>query len=140
VTRSPPFASVALSALVAGGLVVASVISFMPNTVTVTTAVANATPPSSAAPDGAVLFRAKGCSSCHGSTEEDSRSRSAPSLFRLADRAGSRVEGLDAEQYVRASILTPQAYLAAGSGGLTMPTLPVDDAELDALVAYLLRQ
>ena len=60
-----------------------------------------------------------------------------PDLTDLADRAGDRVEGLSAEEYVRQSVLDPQAYIVIGYGE-QMPVLPIDTAELDALVAFLL--
>ena len=59
-----------------------------------------------------------------------------PDLTDLADRAGDRVEGLTADEYVRQSVLDPQAYIVIGYGG-QMPVLPVDAAELDALVDFL---
>jgi hypothetical protein len=45
-----------------------------------------------------------------------------------------------AEQYVRESIVAPNAFKAPGAnnGVGDMPTLPVDAIELTALVAYLL--
>ncbi len=48
------------------------------------------------------------------------------------------MEGLDAEAYVRQSIRQPQAFQVAGFTTVEMPTLAVSDAELDALVHYLL--
>ncbi len=47
------------------------------------------------------------------------------------------MEGLSAEEYVRQSVLDPQAYIVDGYGG-QMPVLPVNTAELDALVEFLL--
>ncbi len=47
---------------------------------------------------------------------------------------------MDAEAYVRQSILEPGAFPPGGGEDAfeAMPTLPVTPAELDALVAYLL--
>ena len=39
---------------------------------------------------------------------------------------------------MRQSIRTPQAFVVPGYTEVLMPTLPVDDQELDALVRYLL--
>ena len=61
-----------------------------------------------------------------------------PDLGELPNVAASRVRGLDAAAYVRQSIRTPQAFVVAGYTEVLMPTLPVDDQELDALVRYLL--
>ncbi|HUP72047.1 MAG TPA: c-type cytochrome [Acidimicrobiales bacterium] len=82
---------------------------------------------------GRNLFSAKGCASCHVQVQV------GPSLTDLENRAATTKPGLSAEQYVRESIVAPSAYIASGgSGGGSMPTLPVSAAELDALVAYLL--
>jgi hypothetical protein len=60
-------------------------------------------------------------------------------LTDLATRAAGRVEGLDAEGYVRQSVLSPQAFIVPGfETPFSMPMLTVSDAELDAIVAFLL--
>jgi cytochrome c1 len=90
-------------------------------------------------PSGATLFLAKGCGTCHNGPDTTARFPVAPNLSTIGQRAGSTVEGLDAEAYVRQSVREPQAHLAENDGNPTvMPTLPMSDAELDALVAYLL--
>jgi cytochrome c551/c552 len=82
---------------------------------------------------GRNLFRAKGCAACHVDVQ------SGPSLTNLRQRAGKTKDDLSAEEYVRESIVTPSAYKAlGGSVPGEMPTLPVNAAELTALVAYLL--
>jgi mono/diheme cytochrome c family protein len=84
---------------------------------------------------GAQLFLAKGCASCHVEF------RVGPDLTDVRQRAGRSREGLDAEQYLRESIVAPNAYKApGGNGGVSgaMPTLPVNDEELRALVAFLM--
>lgn len=86
---------------------------------------------------GARLFVAKGCAGCHGAGPVG---LVGPSLAGLAETAGTRRPGLSAEAYVRESIRRPQAFsspLALGNG-IQMPTLEISDAELDALVAFLL--
>jgi hypothetical protein len=66
-----------------------------------------------------------------------------PDLTALPTAAGSRVPGLSAAEYVRESVLDPGAFLAVAPAGGdpfgTMPRLAVGPAELEALVAYLLR-
>jgi cytochrome c oxidase subunit 2 len=89
---------------------------------------------------GAQLFRAKGCVGCHDGPDAPSTVGVGPALIALRDRAGERVPGLGAEAYVRESVLDPQAYVVPGFGEsfTRMPSLAVTEAELDALVAYLL--
>ena len=86
--------------------------------------------------EGQTVFLTKGCTGCH-SRAGVSEGFVGPDLTNLADRAGVRVEGLTAEEYVRQSVLNPQAYIVSGYGG-QMPVLPVDTEELDALVEFLL--
>ena len=89
--------------------------------------------------DGQVVFLTSGCTSCHSVDGVSETGRIGPNLTYLADRAGTRVEGLTAGEYVRQSVLEPQAYIVDGYGEF-MPTLPLDTAELDALVEFLLTQ
>jgi cytochrome c oxidase subunit II len=86
--------------------------------------------------EGETVFLTKGCTGCH-SRAGVSEGFIGPDLTNLADRAGVRVEGLTAEEYVRQSVLNPQAHIVSGYGG-QMPVLPVDPRELDALVEFLL--
>ena len=86
--------------------------------------------------EGQTVFLTKGCTGCH-SRAGVSEGFVGPDLTDLADRAGDRVDGLTADEYVRQSVLEPQAYIVSGYGG-QMPVLPVDAAELDALVEFLL--
>jgi cytochrome c551/c552 len=93
--------------------------------------------PMATAIDGRTVFLTKGCTGCHSLAGVSNEGFVGPNLTALADRAGNRVEGLSAEEYVRQSVLDPQAYIVDGYGP-QMPVLPVDTAELDALVEYLL--
>jgi len=88
--------------------------------------------------EGETVFLTKGCIGCH-SRAGVSEGFVGPDLTALADRAGDRVEGLSAEEYVRQSVLDPQAYVLDGYDRV-MPVLPVDTQELDALVEYLLSE
>ena len=86
--------------------------------------------------EGETVFLTKGCTGCH-SRAGVSEGFIGPDLTALSDRAGDRVDGLSAEEYVRQSVLDPRAYVVSGYDPV-MPVLPVDTAELDALVDYLL--
>ncbi len=86
--------------------------------------------------EGETVFLTKGCTGCH-SLAGVSEGFIGPDLTALADRAGDRVGGLYAEEYVRQSVLDPRAYVVSGYDPV-MPVLPVDIAELDALVEFLL--
>lgn len=93
--------------------------------------------------DGALLFRAKGCSTCHDGPETQALIDGFPSLVDVASFAGSRRPGYSPQEYVAESIKEPGAFFSpafhGGVGPTTqMPTLDVSDAEVDALVAYLL--
>jgi mono/diheme cytochrome c family protein len=92
--------------------------------------------------DGMAVFLAKGCATCHLAPGAEDGFGIGPDLRNLLDLAASRVPGRSAEAYVRESILDPGAFVAVAPtrGGPygTMPRLAVSEAEVDALVAYLL--
>lgn len=81
--------------------------------------------------DGETLFQAKGCVGCHqrGGLGE---LQIGPNLTALSERATA--------DYVRQSITDPQAYRVSGYPSPDMPTLDLTDAELDALVEFLLER
>jgi len=87
--------------------------------------------------DGRSLFQAKGCVGCH-QRGGLGQVQVGPPLGGLRSWAGTRVAGLTREEYIRQSITEPQAYLVSGYQGIEMPTLPLSDAELEALVEFLL--
>ena len=89
--------------------------------------------------EGPSLFRAKGCAGCHTGPGTTSSTGIAPDLVDAAAWAGTRIPGTSAEDYLRQSIVDPQAFTSpAADTWWEMPTLALSDAELDALVAYLL--
>lgn len=98
------------------------------------------TPPSAA--EGATVFRTKGCASCHvarGTTPQ--YQLGFPDLTEAATWAGTRRPGRSAADYVRESVRDPNAFLSPafrGGAPSPMPSLALTDAELDAVVAYLL--
>jgi cytochrome c551/c552 len=109
------------------------------NTATTTT---SATPPERAlgpaAERGALLFAVKGCIGCHTqSAFPNAHMQVGPDLTGLADRAGSRVAGLDAEAYVRQSLREPGAYRAMDYVAV-MPDLHLSDEEVQSLTTFLL--
>jgi len=101
--------------------------------------------PSHAAPElgpaeahGRAVFKAS-CARCHAASGDGVVV--GPSLAGIATRGGTRIEGMDAEAYIRDSILDPGNYTVEGFPKGLMPPegfADLDDAELDDLVAYLM--
>ncbi len=95
--------------------------------------------------DGQVLFVDKGCAACHDTADRPAAMPGvAPSLVGAADWAGSRIEGVSAEEYLTQSIQSPWAFVSPAWGGGSgptshMPVLPLTDDEVAAVVDYLLR-
>lgn len=89
---------------------------------------------------GQEIFEGKGlCSTCH--TIGSSGALRFPDLEGIATRAGERVPGLNALEYMAQSLYEPEAYIVPGFAG-GMPTVdepPVElsDDEIKAVVAYL---
>ncbi|MBT8212039.1 MAG: 4Fe-4S binding protein, partial [Acidimicrobiia bacterium] len=102
-------------------------------------------PPPASAELGERLFsesalgRNVGCVICHSAERGDDGV--GPSLHGVATRASSRVGELTAEQYLRESILEPDAYVVDGYpegqmlGGYEET---LSERDLDSLIAYLL--
>ena len=93
--------------------------------------------------EGASLFRAKGCASCHTGPDSASFHSAFPNLANVSSWAGERVPGMTAGDYITQSIRDPLAVISPqfrGDGGPTtgMPALALSDAEVAALVDYLL--
>jgi nitric oxide reductase subunit C len=79
------------------------------------------------------------CSSCHSTVGESIVV--GPSLAGIASRGGSRMADMDAEAYIRSSILSPESFTVEGFPTGTMPQSLEDDLseeDLEAVVAYLL--
>lgn len=124
--------SLVLSGAVAIGLAIATLV-----------ALRNTAPTApGAGPDeqGRTLFQQKGCIGCHSVTDKGlvSRTPMAPDLSAVGQRAAARRPGLAAEDYVKESVRQPQAYIVPGFAEIQMPTLPVSDTEVQAIVAFLL--
>lgn len=98
-----------------------------------------------AADAGAALFDSSsqgvrsGCAICH--SLDPGVELVGPSLAGVADRAGSTVPGLTASEYLRQSILDPDAYLVPGypPGQMLQDTAErLSDDQIDQLVAFML--
>lgn len=87
---------------------------------------------------GQELFE-RNCASCHRVAGDEKLV--GPSLANIAVRAGERVQGLSAEDYLYESIVDPDKYVVDGYKKGTMQqnfASRLSAAELDYLVAYLL--
>lgn len=92
--------------------------------------------------DGATLFQAKGCATCHTGPTSTASMGEFPSLADAASWAGRRRMGASAAEYLDESIREPWAFISPEfheSGPTTaMPQLGLSEAERDAVVAFLL--
>jgi len=93
--------------------------------------------------DGATLFRTKGCATCHDGPDRTAAIDLAPDLSDAGSWAGDRRPGTSAEGYLTESVRAPGEFTSpafASTGGPTggMPVLQVSDAEIEALIDYLL--
>lgn len=80
-----------------------------------------------------------GCVTCH--SREPGVTLVGPSLATIGSEAGDRMADLPAEEYLRQSILEPDAHVVTGYPAGTMPKVWGDvlsDEQVDQLVAYLL--
>jgi mono/diheme cytochrome c family protein len=86
-----------------------------------------------------VLGTNPGCVTCH--SLRPGVTLLGPSLAGIGVDGADRVEGQDAATYIRASIVDPAAFVVDGYDADRMPddwSDQLSDAEIDALVAYLL--
>jgi cytochrome c oxidase subunit II len=86
---------------------------------------------------GAALFEKNGCASCHS---RDGSTSPGPTFKAVFGRKETMTSGetIDiSEDYLRESIRKPQAKIVNGFTTVQMPAFTVNDAELEALVAYL---
>ncbi len=84
-----------------------------------------------------VIGAQAGCITCHSL---DGSKLVGPSMKGIATRAGSEVAGLSAEEYIRQSILEPNAHVVKDYPAGVMQSYKNDlkEQELNDLVAYLL--
>ena len=79
------------------------------------------------------------CSACHSASPDVIVV--GPSLAGIASRAGARIEGMDAEAYIRDSIMNPAAYTVEGFRAGIMPATVFESLtteEFEAVVDYLM--
>ena len=98
---------------------------------------------SSGAVDGAELFHAKGCASCHDGPDSTASIGGFPPLLAATDWAGQRRPEMTARAYLAESINEPNAFIspafAGGNGHVTaMPNLTLTADEVDAIIDHLL--
>ncbi|MGD2058429.1 MAG: cytochrome c oxidase subunit II [Anaerolineales bacterium] len=92
---------------------------------------------------GRVVFERYGCAACHVLDDANAGGIVGPSLNGIGDRAGARVDGVEAAEYIRSSIVDTDAYVVEGYPPGVMPTdfgERMSDEELNGLVEYLLTQ
>lgn len=79
------------------------------------------------------------CAECHSLDGSDSR---GPTFQGIGERASQRVAGMSAEEYLRESIVDPQAYIVEGfffrMPGVFGPLLT--DEDINNLIAFMLTQ
>jgi cytochrome c2 len=86
--------------------------------------------------NGETLFTNLGCTACHSTATDVAQP--GPSLKGVANRAGDRVEGLTAEEYLHQSLLEPTAYVVEGYEAI-MPTYDqIPESDRNDVVAFLL--
>ena len=93
---------------------------------------------------GMAVYNAQGCAGCHG--ESDGVGVIGPSITGIASRAGDTVPGSSAEEYIRQSIVEPNAYIVpqCPTGPCASNLMPqnygqlLSQQQLDGLVEYLL--
>jgi cytochrome c2 len=79
------------------------------------------------------------CNSCH--EYQRGVSQTGPSLKGVGTRAETRIEGVSAAEYIRQSIINPNAYVVKGFSANVMPATfarLLTPTQIDDLVAFLL--
>ena len=91
--------------------------------------------PAGNAAAGKTTFSSSGCSACHEFKPAASNGKVGPSLDGLKAAAAKAGQPLD--QFISTSIKDPNAYIAPGFHPGVMPKLPLTDAQVADLVAFL---
>ena len=99
-------------------------------------------------PGQALFIGTAACASCH-TVQGVAQGVLGPPLDGIASAAANRISGYSAEEYIRESILEPDAYTAGAADGLsqdyqeglmqaTMAGISLSEEDVDNLVEYLL--
>jgi len=103
--------------------------------------------PAGNAATGDQLYNANNsCAGCHSLVEgvrNSTEGGAGPSMFGIAERAGTTREGYSAEQYLRESIVLPCEFLAAEAVFCPMPRNygeRLDAQDVADLIAFLMTQ
>jgi mono/diheme cytochrome c family protein len=94
---------------------------------------------------GRQLFISKQCTTCHTIAGiPEATGTIGPDQTHIATVAATRKPGMAADAYIRESIKDPAAFIvpdfpAPSNGGMVLP-IPVNDAEINDLVAFLMTQ
>ncbi len=88
---------------------------------------------------GKALITAQGCAACHTiASVPGAVGVLGPKLDGVGVTAANRKPGLSAAQYIEESIREPTAYTVQGFTAGMMPKLPLTDAQIKDVVAFLL--
>lgn len=94
--------------------------------------------------NGAQLFSqgrgdAPACSTCHNVSSGQTEFKLGPNLAGIGEQAGTRIEGLSAEQYLHQSIVEPGVHLVSGFRDLMYPNYAThfNEEEIRDIIAYL---
>jgi cytochrome c oxidase subunit 2 len=83
--------------------------------------------------DGAAVFAAN-CTGCHST---GNNTVLGPGLAGVGERAGSRVSGLSADEYIEQSLREPGAFVVEGFPAVMTSWSQLGDESIDALITYL---
>lgn len=92
---------------------------------------------------GRAVFTKYGCGACHALDDANTGGVVGPSLNGISSTVAERVEGMEAVDYIRTSIVETDAYVVEGYPPGVMPIdfgERMTAEELDMLVEYLLKQ
>lgn len=85
---------------------------------------------------GEALYRQLNCNTCHTTTGQPGTGPSWRGLWHRQERMTSGETVLVDENYIRESILQPQAKIVAGYAP-TMPRVAVNNLQINAIIAYI---